>query len=193
MGLTPRNIEEDMHSKYGLLIKYNHIRVSKGHAIAILYGVGEESFNKLPAYIYQLKKTKPDSYTNLVVDDNNVFKYAFIVLGASITGFKKQERPVIVIDGTLLKGKYCGTAFVAVTHDGNGQVFPLTTGIGDVESNESWTWFLCCLQEAYDFPNDLFVSDQHPSIIHAVHKVYLPRSMLPSPEAEVCFLWKTRD
>ncbi|KAL8491753.1 hypothetical protein ACS0TY_023375 [Phlomoides rotata] len=93
--------------------------------------------------------------------------------GASISDFTRYGRPVIVIDGTHLKGKYRGTLFVAVTQDGNGQIFPLASGVGNVECNESWTWFLRCLQEAFGCPRDLvFLSDQYASIIHYVVVVY---------------------
>ncbi|KAL8473694.1 hypothetical protein ACS0TY_030512 [Phlomoides rotata] len=51
------------------------------------------------------------SYTNLLRDGNDVFKYAFFALGASIEGLKKFGRPIIVIDWTHLKGKYRGMFF----------------------------------------------------------------------------------
>ncbi|KAL8477694.1 hypothetical protein ACS0TY_029839 [Phlomoides rotata] len=47
--------------------------------------------------------------------------------------------------------------FVVVTQDGNGQVFPLAIGIGDVECNESCSWFLGCLKRAYGCPPNLML------------------------------------
>ncbi|KAL8472316.1 hypothetical protein ACS0TY_029508 [Phlomoides rotata] len=173
LTLTPGAIQNEVFKEYGLTINYDHARLTKGHAMSILYGDGATAFSKLPGYLYQLKLANPGSHTKLLLNDDHIFKYAFFALRASIDGFLRFGRPVIVIDGTHLKGKYCGIVFVAVTQDGNGQIFPLATGVGDVECNELWTWFLRCLREAYGCPNQLlFVSDQHASIIRSVSDVY---------------------
>lgn len=43
---------------------------------------------------------------------------------------------MIVVDGTHLKGKNKGVLFVAVTKDGNEQIFPLAIGVGPIENDE---------------------------------------------------------
>ena len=53
-----------------------------------------------------LEKENPGTVTKLLMDKENRFEYAFMSLGSSITGFKECCRPVIVIDGTHLKGKF---------------------------------------------------------------------------------------
>lgn len=60
---------------------------------------------------------------------------------ASISGFLSSGRPVIVVDGTHLKGKYRGVMFVDAMKDENEQIFPLAVGIGDNENDNSWIWF----------------------------------------------------
>lgn len=72
-------------------------------------------------------------------------------LSASIKGFLSSGRPVIVVDGTHLKGKYRGIMFVAATMDGNEQLFPLDVGLGDKESDESWIWFFKQLRKTFGF------------------------------------------
>ncbi|XP_057789843.1 uncharacterized protein LOC131006719 [Salvia miltiorrhiza] len=79
---------------------------------------------------------------DLEVDENNRFKHMFLALAASISPFYFSLRPVIVVDGTHLKGKNNGILFVAVTKDANKQVFPLAFGVGPIENDESWKWFL---------------------------------------------------
>ncbi|XP_057790777.1 uncharacterized protein LOC131007882 [Salvia miltiorrhiza] len=79
---------------------------------------------------------------DLEVDENNRFKHLFLALAASISPFYFSLRPVIVVDDTHLKGKNNGILFVAVTKDGNEQVFPLAFGVGPIENDESWKWFL---------------------------------------------------
>ncbi|CAN7042064.1 unnamed protein product, partial [Brassica oleracea var. botrytis] len=69
------------------------------------------------------------------------FLYLFLVFGASIDGFKKLDR-VLVIDGTHLGGKYKGVLLTASGHDANFQIFPLAYDIVDSEDTEAWTWFL---------------------------------------------------
>ena len=64
-----------------------------------------------------------------------------MAFGAGISGFHTSIRLVIVVDGTFLKSKYLGTLFVAVSKDGNNQIYPLAFGIGDSENNAYWEWF----------------------------------------------------
>ncbi|KAL8554603.1 hypothetical protein ACS0TY_002695 [Phlomoides rotata] len=149
MEKTPKQIQENRIINHELHVNYELARMVKGHAISMLYRDGDSLFSKLPGYLYQLETTNKGSYTKLLKDKNDVFKYVFFALGASISGFTRYGRLVIVIDGIYLKGKYHGTLFVVVTQDGNGQFFPLASGVGNVGCNESWTWFLRCLREAF--------------------------------------------
>ncbi|EOY21842.1 Uncharacterized protein TCM_013984 [Theobroma cacao] len=50
--------------------------------------------------------------------------------------------PVVAIDATHLKGRFKGILFVAICKDANEQIYPLAIGIGHVEDEESWSWFL---------------------------------------------------
>ncbi|KAL8502904.1 hypothetical protein ACS0TY_021869 [Phlomoides rotata] len=170
---TPKEIMQELKSNYDVSIWYNQVVRSRQRANDCIYGNSEQSFNLLPSYLHQLKVVNPQSHVRLHTDHEHRFKYVFYALRASINGFINYGRPVIVVDETHLKGKYKGVVFVTVTQDCNHQVFPLTTGIGDVENNESWTWFLSRLREAYGCPTDLLIiSDQHKSIVHAMSTVY---------------------
>ncbi|XP_057775225.1 uncharacterized protein LOC130994208 [Salvia miltiorrhiza] len=114
-----------------------------------------------------------DSIIDLETDGDGVFRYCFLALGACIHSFLSSGRPVIVVDATHLKGKYKGVMFVAVTKDGNEQVFPLAVGLGDKENDRSWCWFFTRLRRAFGVPNNLlFVSDQHLSIKNAIEAVF---------------------
>ncbi|XP_022889041.1 uncharacterized protein LOC111404470 [Olea europaea var. sylvestris] len=91
---------------------------------------------------------------------------------ASIRGWE-HCRPVIVVDGTYLNGKYGGTLFTACTQDANNSIFVLTFGIGDNEDDKFWIWFFDKLKKAYGNREGLhFVSDCHPSIKNAIKHVY---------------------
>ena len=83
-----------------------------------------------------LKKLNPGTVTHLVVDNNQVFKYFFMALGACIEGFKAM-RKVIAVDGTFLKTKYRGTMIVATAQDGNYHQYTLAFAVVDSENNDS--------------------------------------------------------
>ncbi|KAL3656089.1 hypothetical protein CASFOL_000485 [Castilleja foliolosa] len=124
-----------------------------------------------------LRRTIPGSFTAVAIDRvTSQFQNAFFALEPAIQGFRQHARLVIVLDGTFLTGKYKGILFVAVTHDGNNQIFPLAARIGHVENEETWTWFLGQLERAYGSPNPLLiVSDGAKSISNAIKTVF-PRA-----------------
>ena len=84
-----------------------------------------------------LKKENPSTITKLLMDEKNRFEYAFMSLDPSITSFKKCCRPLIVIDGTHLKGKFHGVLFVAAANDGNEQIYPIAFGVGNKKNDRS--------------------------------------------------------
>ncbi|KAL8478511.1 hypothetical protein ACS0TY_030415 [Phlomoides rotata] len=106
-AMTPTKIMQELKSNYDIHIRYNKAIVN------------------------------PQSHVRLHTDHEHRFKYVFYVFHALINGFINYDSPVIVVDGTHLKGKYNEVVFVAVTQDYNHPVFPLATGISDVENNES--------------------------------------------------------
>ena len=73
--------------------------------------------------------------TKLRVDDDNRFEICFMVFDACISDFRECCRPVIVIDGTQLKGKYKGILFIATAIDGNDQIFPIALEVGHLEND----------------------------------------------------------
>ena len=97
----------------------------------------------------------------------------FIALSASLVGFQTAIRPAICIDATHLKGRFGGVMFIAACQDANNQVFPLAYGWGDVECEDSWTWFLKELRKAIGCPaNCIIISDRSPAIKVAMGKEY---------------------
>ena len=53
---------------------------------------------------------------------------------------------MINIDGTFLYGKYRGTLLIALTWDSDNRLFPLAFAIVEKEIDDSWYWFLRCIQ-----------------------------------------------
>ena len=94
-------------------------------------------------------------------------KYAYIF------DFRECCRPAIAIDGTHLKRKYKGILFIATTMDGNDQIFPIAFGVGPLENDMCWTWFLTKLRNVIGCPKDMIIIlDRHISIKNEVASVF---------------------
>nr|GMD14537.1 uncharacterized protein LOC109164720 [Ipomoea batatas] len=117
-----------------------------------------------------LQQTNPGYVIEFVANptsDPNVlrFKYAFWAFKAAIDGFK-YCLPVITIDGTHLYGKYGGHLLLAVSMNGNKEIFPITYSIVDGETRDSWTWFMKLLAQHVfgDVEHICIISDRHGGI-----------------------------
>ena len=48
-------------------------------------------------------------------------------------------RPVVLVDGTFLTGKYRGTLMMAAAVDPEDQIVPMAFALAEGENNESWS------------------------------------------------------
>ncbi|RID46231.1 hypothetical protein BRARA_I02911, partial [Brassica rapa] len=149
---------------------------AKEKAIIGLRGSDEDSYLKLPEYLYMLKLANPgtiaDLETDLDDDGDERFLYLFLAFGASLNGFKKL-RHVLVIDGTHLSGKYKGVLLTASGQDANFQIFPFAFAVVDSEDEDAWTWFLQKVERILsDSPTLSIISDRAVCISNAVSKIY---------------------
>ncbi|XP_062080330.1 uncharacterized protein LOC133785087 [Humulus lupulus] len=160
-GPNPAQIVNEMNKNLG--VKCSHWKAWKARKCAheLIRGSAANSYPKLPSYLYMVQNSNPGTYTRLIVDEEQKFKYLFLSLGVSIRGFRYM-RKVISIDGTFkgFNGKHLKT-------------YPLAFGIVDSENDASWNWFLTCLRDQVPDTTDLvFISDRHKSIIKGVRNVY---------------------
>ena len=100
-----------------------------------------------------------------------MFKYLFLVFGATIRGFC-YIRKVICIDGTFLLGPYKGVLWVAMAQDGNTKCYLVAWGIVDYENDDSWTWFLRRLREVIGDTELLFIFNRAQSIKTTISTFY---------------------
>ncbi|KAK3221292.1 hypothetical protein Dsin_008317 [Dipteronia sinensis] len=163
----------DMQVEHGLGLLYSKALRAKELAEQNVFGPPDLSYQLLPAYCHQLKCVNPGTVTAIKTDGAKKFEYLFIALSASLAGFQTSIQPAICIDATYLKGKFGGVMFIAACQDANNQVFPLAYGWGDVECEDSWTWFLKELKKAIGCPaNCIIISDRSPAIKVAMGKEY---------------------
>ncbi|XP_057808608.1 protein FAR-RED ELONGATED HYPOCOTYL 3-like [Salvia miltiorrhiza] len=180
--IKPKSIMAELVRDFGIKIKYDVALRARNLEMEMIYGRVDDSFLLLPRYLYALREANPGTLIGLEVDVDCRFKHLFVALAASISPFYFHLRPVIVVDGTHLKGKNSGILFVAVAKDGNEAVFPLAIGVGPIENDESWKWFMSHLRQACGEPENLLVvSDAHVSIANAV------KSEFPNATYGICY------
>ena len=57
--------------------------------------------------------------------------------------------------------------------DGNEQIFPIAFGVGDLENDQGWKWFLNELCNVIGCPRDLIlIFDPHINIKNAIEEVF---------------------
>ncbi|XP_062088748.1 uncharacterized protein LOC133795308 [Humulus lupulus] len=143
---TPNDIMNDMNDDFGVTMGYIKAWRSREKALRLVRGNPDDSYQKLPIYLYMLKQENPGTITHLLTDKEDRFKYLYIAFSNSIK---------------------------ASTLDSNNNIFVLAFGIADSENDNSWLWFFSKLRETYGEPEGLaIVSDRHKNTDNAVHMVY---------------------
>ncbi|KAK9269639.1 hypothetical protein L1049_001416 [Liquidambar formosana] len=96
----------------------------------------------------------------------------------------KFGKPFIGLDGCFLKGCYGGQLLSAVGRDGNNQMFLVAIAVVEVETKETWNWFMRNLLQAidcHDYKTVTFISDRQKGLVDtfevmmpgADHRYYL--------------------
>ncbi|KAK1592906.1 hypothetical protein Q3G72_032260 [Acer saccharum] len=141
----------DMQVEHGLGLLYSKALRAKELVEQNVFGPLDLSYQLLPAYCHQLKLMNPGIVTAIKTNAAQQFEYLFIALSASLVGFQTAIRPAICIVATHLKAY----------------------GWGDVECEDSWTWFLKELKNAIGCPaNCIIISDHNPAIKVSMGKDY---------------------
>ncbi|KAE8684556.1 Major facilitator protein [Hibiscus syriacus] len=109
----------------------------------------------------------------LLTDRDGRFELLFIAIGATIRSFITCMRPVIIVDGAHLKGRYLGVNLLAVAMDANNGILPIAYGVGKSETSDSWTWFMGHLRDCIGpISNLTIISDRANSIDNAVRRCF---------------------
>ncbi|XP_069146939.1 uncharacterized protein [Solanum lycopersicum] len=170
--LTPKDIQQDVSLALRVNVSYSVAWKAKEKAVISLWGTPSGSYGKLSSYLYVLDATYPGSHIRMKKTDENQFLYLFISLFPFIKGFEFCK-PIVVVDGSHLRGTYNGVFVSASTVDGAGNILPLAYEIIDSENDASCTWFFEQFREAYGVKyNMCVVSDRNESIIKAVSRVF---------------------
>lgn len=117
-GLTPVQVIALVKKNYGFDISYCVAWKAMDRGRGIVFGDHTSSFAMLPAYFEELKSANPGSHVDLDVGDDQKFRRCFFTFQACLLGFK-HCRPMIMVDGTFLKGRHKGCMLSAVAKDGD--------------------------------------------------------------------------
>lgn len=178
VNYKPKDILQDIHKQYGITIPYKQAWRAKERGLAAIYGSSEEGYCLLPAYCNHIKRTNPGSVAQLfTAGSDHRFQRLFIAFHASIYGFVNGCLPLIGLGALQLKNKYLGTLLSATSFDGDGGLFPLAFGVVDVETDESWVWFLTELYKILEMrtnimPRLTILSDGRKEIVDAVERKF---------------------
>uniref|UniRef100_K3XQZ9 SWIM-type domain-containing protein n=1 Tax=Setaria italica TaxID=4555 RepID=K3XQZ9_SETIT len=160
----------------GYRVKYSKAWRAKQHAVALLWGDWKESYGMVPRVLSAMTYYNPgvkwciDS-CGMMLPDNGVLKHilqrVFWCFPQCSEAFQ-HCRPVILVDGTFLTGKYKGTLMMAVAVDPEQQLVPLAFALVESENNESWSWFMKLVRVHVLGPSRIvcMISDRHHGLLN---------------------------
>lgn len=177
-----QDIQETIWLEKGIRVSKDKAARARRRGQALIVGEYKEQYALLPRYAAEILRSNPGNTVKLKLDAN-VFDRLYLCFEALRKGFLAGCRPFISLDGCFLKGPFGGQLLVAVGRDGNNQMFPLAWAVCEVESTDTWSWFLELL--ATDLGTSegagyTFMSDQQKGLLAAVSNVF------PQAESRVC-------
>ncbi|XP_077237107.1 uncharacterized protein LOC143878749 [Tasmannia lanceolata] len=148
-----RIIREYIKMHWGITISYRKAYIAMNIILEIKCGNVEDSYRILPALSVEMMRRNPGTYMrvfrgrDLRPRGDDRFVRLFWTFGPSIRSFNRTLRPIVLVDGTHLRGKYLGILLIAVGVDGNNGLFPLAFAVVETENEDSWRWFLRLVRE----------------------------------------------
>ncbi|KAK3031266.1 hypothetical protein RJ639_035566 [Escallonia herrerae] len=110
-----------------------------------------------------------------------IFKRVYVRFEAYKTGFLKECRPFIGLDGCHLKGLYGGQLLSAMARDGNDNMFHVVVAVVEAETKDSWSWFLTELVDDLGGSDNLvFIFDTQKGLVESF------KDLLPTIEHRFC-------
>ena len=107
----------------------------------------DKSFMLIDDFLSQFKTKNPGTVTVFERNIDNTFWRAFLCPVSSKFVFSNC-RPIVIVDACHLRSRYGGVIMSACTHDGESHIVPLAIGIGPIENEENWRFFLMNLRQA---------------------------------------------
>ena len=183
--LGPTALIKLISDKFTINIPYMRMFYAKEMALDRINGPWNESFQLLYTFKAEVEMASPGSV--VAIDKHTVpyklksgrmmqkecFRRAFVCFKACWKGFLDGCRPYLAVDATALHGRFKGQLVAATAIDGHNWMFPVAYGVLEVESEESWTWFLQNLRDLIGHPPGLTIhTDACKGLESAVEAVF---------------------
>ncbi|KAK1653145.1 hypothetical protein QYE76_070950, partial [Lolium multiflorum] len=183
-SLGPTALVKKVVEKYKMEVPYMRMFYAKEMALDKINGPWNESFQLLYTFKAEVEMASPGSV--VAIDKHTVpyklksgkvmhkecFRRAFVCFKACWKGFL-DGRPYLAVDASALHGRFKGQLVAATAVDGHNWMFPVAYGVLEVESQESWTWFLQNLRDLIGHPPGLVIhTDACKGLETAVEAVF---------------------
>jgi hypothetical protein len=164
-NMSYKLMSNELSSKFGIEANHMQLYRARKKGREELEGSHADSYKKKVKYAHLLLEKNRGNIVKLNFHDgtsleHRVFKRIFVCLAACKDGFVKGCRPFFGLDGCHLKGPYGGVLLSAVSLDANNGLFPIAFAVVEVESKDSWSFFLECLRDAIDDKCYMIMSDR---------------------------------
>ena len=124
--LKPKEIINDYQMEFRATITYRMAYIAREMAPNMIRGSYEDSFQQLPLYCKELQMSNHGTVTNIDTTTEDRFIRFFWAFRPCLRSFMSSLRPAIAVDGSHLRGKYPSVLLVAVTHDANQKLLPVS-------------------------------------------------------------------
>ncbi|KAF7844335.1 uncharacterized protein G2W53_001240 [Senna tora] len=171
-------ISNELSTKFGVEAHPKQLYRARRKGKEQVEGCHAESYKKILKYAELLLERNRGSIVKLNYHDKTsleetpIFKRIFVCLTACREGFLKGCRPFFGLDGCHLKGPYGGVVLCAVSLNANNGLFPIAFAVAEVESKESWSYFLEHLYEAIGDERYIIMSDRKKGLTQAISEIF---------------------
>ncbi|CAL9009956.1 unnamed protein product [Prunus brigantina] len=185
-SMPPQSTVNAASSEFKVGISRMKAYRAKADALRMIKGSVAEQYAMLWDYCHELEDKNPGSTTKMqceFVDGETIFKCFYICLEPLKRGFKMNCRPFIGLDACHLKGVYGGQLLTAVGINPNNEIWVLAYAVVEMETRESWTWFIDLLAKDVDIVNShgwAFISDKQKGLPGAFEDI------VPNAEIRFC-------
>ncbi|CAL8084608.1 unnamed protein product [Prunus armeniaca] len=175
--MPPQSIVNASSSEFKVGISRMKAYRAKAEALRMIEGSVAEQYAMLWDYCHELEDKNPGSTTKMqceFVDRETIFKRLYICLEPLKKGFKMNCRPFIGLDVCHLKRVYGGQLLTAVGIDPNNEAWVLVYAVVEMETRESWIWFIDLLAKDVDIVNSYgwaFISDKQKGLPSAFEDI----------------------
>ena len=163
-----KELMKNIKQKFKIDLPYMRVFNGRNQALDSIYGDWQESFELLYSFKAEVERTSPGSIVEIdhhtveykikgVTRTKECFRRVFVCFEACRQGFLVGCRPYLAVDATFLTGRFKGQLVAACAVDAHSFVFPVSYGVLETESEESWTWFFQNLHRAIGHPNGLVI------------------------------------